>query len=329
MTKEGGTGGNVAALLVDGRKTASLNQTQLAERASVSRSRIIAAESRAALPTLELCLKLAHALGIPAVTMFRAHTRDYLGEANPLALAEIQPELSVRRSHWEEIADHHGLRMERGAIDSTVNDDGDLKLVRSYLGCVATRPRQRLVFRDRIIGERPPFFAIKGSPKGLDYSMNVSIEGEWAHHRVEFRRPWTAADGPFNLEFESTLPRAYVLDADEHNRRRAAEGLPRQRDFRSYCSTFVTYPIETLELAIAFPKSYPPRWCDPTATWGTAPPEDADYDEVHPRTCTSVRFEPGRNEARLILKRPAPGYLFGIHWQPPATWEPTETGEKK
>src|SRR4029079_16852536 len=126
-------------------------------------------------------------LGVPLAVAFRAHARDYLGGVDPQAKAELRPELVG--SSWEMVAEDQGLRIEHGIVSGEVNADGDLRLVRKFTGCFATRPRSRIVFRDRIVGERAPDFAIKGSPKGLDFSMNMSIEGEWAQHRVEFHRP--------------------------------------------------------------------------------------------------------------------------------------------
>jgi hypothetical protein len=199
-----------------------------------------------------------------------------------------------------------------------VSDNGDALLVRSYGGCFATRPRRLIAFRERIVGESPPSFAVRGSPHGLGYNMNVSIQGEWAQHLIEFHKPWTVQDGPFDLEFETTLPGAFVLDIEEYNRRRAAEGLPpRSEGFGDYC-TLVSYAFEKLELHIVFPRSYEPSWEEPTAVWGGTPIDDADYCEVHERTCMSVRMEPGLSDARLKLEKPVPGYAFGIRWKPVA-----------
>jgi hypothetical protein len=275
---------------------------------------------------MDLCVKLALALEVPLADMVRAHAQDSVYGAAPERLKEVEGQLGGGKSHWEEIADHHGLRIEHGTLFGTVSVDGDLKITRHYAGCFATRPRQRIAFRDRIIGERAPAFAVKGSPKGLGYNMNVAIEGEWVEHRVDFQRPWTEADGAFEFEFETLLPKAFVLDLEEYNRRRAAEGLTRVREHRGDFCTMVTYPFEVLELVVAFPKSYAPQWREPTAVWGGGPIDDADYTEVHKRTCLSATFTPAGNSARLLLRRPAPGYMFGIQWTPVA-WDAESEGE--
>ena len=56
MTREHDVGSAVAALILAGRQTAGLSQAQLAKIASVSRSRIIAAEGQVSVPTLDVCL---------------------------------------------------------------------------------------------------------------------------------------------------------------------------------------------------------------------------------------------------------------------------------
>jgi DNA-binding XRE family transcriptional regulator len=328
MTSGGSGGGCVRALILKGREAASLNQSQLAERAGVSRSRIIAAEAGTSLPTMELCLKLAAALRIPAGEMAAAYLRDSVHAVAPDAAAEVENALWTGSSHWEAIAEHHRLRIGLARVLNTVNESGDATLVRHFSSCLATRPRSRIVFRDRIIGERAPAFAVKGAPKGLGYSMHVSIEGEWAQHRVEFHRPWTEEDGPFELEFETVLPRAYVLDLDEYNRRRKTEGLAPKRDWMGDFRFVVTYAFEKVEMVIRFPKSYEPAWCDPTATWGTAPLDDFDYHELDRRTCRASQFRPGTNEAALLIDRPVPGFTCGIRWKPIA-WEPESRGEEK
>jgi transcriptional regulator with XRE-family HTH domain len=327
VSSERNIAGNVAALLIEGRRERGLSQAELAERAGVSRSRIIAAESRGSLATMDICLKLAEALGMSPATMVRAHVRDTLQEVNAKVLPVVEAEFLGGRSHWEEMAQQHGLRIEHGACIGQVNQRGDVQIVRRYRGCYATRPRARIVFRDRIIGERAPAFAIKGSPKGLGFNMNVSIEGEWAQHRVEFHRQWRPEDGAFDLEFETTMPAGYVLDREEYNRRRQAEGLPAKRDWRGDYRAPVSYAFERFDLQITFPAGYEPKWCDPTATWGTAPLDDADYFELHPRTCQSQTFRPSKREALLILERPVPGYTFGLQWTP-VPWDPDGAGEQ-
>jgi hypothetical protein len=261
--------------------------------------------------------------------MFHAHAKDYLRETNPGLLTELAPELSERRSHWENIADHHGLRIEHGRYVGMVNDQGDLTVTRKLSGCFATRPRQVIFFRDRIIGERPPDFAVKGSPKGLGLQMNVSIEGEWAQHRLEFPRLWMPEHGPFHFEFETFLQKAFVLDRDEHNRRRKTEGLAPLKEWRGDFRAPVSYAFEVLELTIVFPPSYRPAWGKPTATWGTAPLSDYDFDGVNDQTCRQSRFKPGTNEATLTLERPVPGFTFGIRWTPDPEWMPVGTGAER
>jgi putative transcriptional regulator len=319
MASEKGARGVVATLLFEARKKTELNQSQLAERAGISRSSIVAAESGQSLPTLELCLKVARVLGIPVAVMFRAHAQDYIGEVDPAALAELGMELWGGNAHWETIAEQHGLRIDLGRSFGVVNEDGDMKLRRQYSRCRATRPRRSIVFTNRVVGEKAPDFAVKGLPKGLGYTVHVEISGEWAVHRVEFARPWTAQDGPFDFEFETTLPRAYVVDLEEWNRRRMAEGMPARRHGHGDFRLIVHHAFEQFELGIALPPSWPLKWNEPTATWGSASIEiDEEDHRIHERTCRSVRFEAKEHEARLTLDKPVPGYTFGIQWTPVA-----------
>ena len=326
MSSQQDATGKVAMLLRERREATGLTQQELRRRAKVSRSRIAAAETGSSLPTIEVCLKLAAKLGIPAGEIVRAHVIDSVRSAMPEAVAGIEAELWGGASHWQTIAEHHGLVIGEGRIECVVAANGDATLVRSYRGCRATRTRTRVVFRDRIVGERPPSFAIKGSPRGLDFTMNVAVEGEWAQHRVEFARPWTADDNPFDFEFATHLPKAFVLDRDAYTERLKREGLPPYSVPRGDCTVHISYAFELVRLGVVFPDSYEPPYGDPTATWGTAPIQDADYTELHPRTCRSMTFTPDGSRATLSLTRPVPGYTFGIHWQPVAWADESEDG---
>ena len=314
MAREKNRGGRVAGLVVDGRERLGLSQSQLYERSKVSRSRIIAVESGASVPTLELCLRLADALGIQPGTMFRAHTRDYMERTDPARMATLETELES--SSWEGVSRHQGLQVGRGSVDGTVDDEGDLWVMRRFAECRAVRARRRIVFRDRIVGERPPLFAVKGSPLGLGYSVNVSIQGEWAEHVVEFPRPWCFDDGPFEFELETRLPRAYVLDREEYERRRKAEGLAPQRDWVGEYLYLVCNAFEVLEMGLTLPDGYEPEWREPSATFGSGPVEDAEYRELDSTTSKESQFTASANQARLVVHRPVPGFTFGIRWEP-------------
>jgi transcriptional regulator with XRE-family HTH domain len=314
--KQRTSGGNLAALIRQEREKCGLAQTDLSVRAGVSRSRIIAAEAGTSLPTMEVCLRLARALGVAPRAMIRAFVNDSVAEAAPDTLAELGAEFLEGRSHWDTVADHHGLSIGAVEIQGRVNQDGDLAVARRLTGCVATRPRRRLVFRDRVVGEKAPSFAIKGTPRGLGYSMHVAIVGEWVLHHVEFRRPWEAADGPFNIEIDTLMPGAFVLELEQFHRRLASEGLSSPREARSDFRHPVVHAAKKLTLGISLPRSYEPPWLTPTATWGSAPIEDYDWLELDRRSCAASSFRAAKNEAELVLDRPVPGFAFGIGWTP-------------
>ena len=154
------TRGDIAAIILRGRQALGLNQSELGAKAGVSRSRISAAEAGTSLPTMEVCIKLARALEIPLAVMVRAHVRDSVRDVDSSAVSELETELWGGGSHWETIAQHHGLQIASGRITGIVDEQGNLRLIRRYEGCRATRPRERVVFRDRVVGERPPSFAV-------------------------------------------------------------------------------------------------------------------------------------------------------------------------
>lgn len=320
------SGGNLAKLLLKARETAKLNQTELAERAGVSRSRIGAAESGSSLPTMEVCLKLAGPLGVPRAEIVRALIRDLVGTADADALREIEGDLETG-SVWDVSAYRKGARVGHGVFRGTVAENGDFTIVRRYRGCVALRPLRTLTFRDRIAGHLPPAFSVKSSPKGLEYDVHQTTKSGWRLNSIEFHRPWGPGDEPFDLEFETSLPAAFVLSHVEYKNRQGIEGHLLTEPWHGYWQIGIRHPFEKLNVALRFPEGYEPKWEGTTASWDTAPLDDADSNLFDAAVARRAESLTRANGAELRLERPLLGLHYTLHWVPPDSWTPRRHGK--
>jgi transcriptional regulator with XRE-family HTH domain len=321
MTDERAPRGSVAALLSEARGAAGLNQSELAERAGVSRSRISAAEAGTSLPTMEVCLKLAGPLGIARSELVRALIRDLVRSSGAEASREIEGDLEAG-SVWETSARRKGVRIAQALFTGTVSDNGDFTVVRRFSGCVALRPLRSLTFRDRVAGHLPPSFAVRSSPEGLGCDVHQTTKSGWRLNTVEFHRPWTPEDEALELEFETSLPAAFVLSHVEYKRRQAQEAHLLTEPWHGYWQLGIRHPFERLEVVMQFPEDYAPTWEAPTASWDGAPLDDADSNLFDAPVARSATFSAKGNEARLLLERPLLGLHYTMHWDPPDSWTP-------
>ena len=117
------TSDSVGALILERRTALGLSQAQVAEAAGVHRSRIIAAEKGESTPTMGVCLKLAPHLGVSQDEIVRTLVHELVVGADPSVAESIQAELGPA-SFWLEVARRHGVQIERGLIQATVDPSG-------------------------------------------------------------------------------------------------------------------------------------------------------------------------------------------------------------
>jgi len=317
--------GYTAGIIFDKRTELGMSKLQLAERAGISRSRIIAAEADESIPTMDVCLKLAVPLAIPRAVMVRALMKDLVRSSDPAAVAGLDADLGAG-SVWENTAQRKGFRIGRGQFQGTVSDGGDFTIVRRLEECSSVRPLNCLTFRDRIAGHAPPSFAVTSSPKNVGYDVHQITKNGWRLNRVEFHRPWTPNDGPLTVEFETPLPEAFVLSHDEYKRRQGAEAHLLTEDWHGYWQFGIKSPFERLEVGLTFPTTYTPSWAPPTAAWVIAPLDDPEANMFDEPVCRSSEFTSRGNHAKLILERPLLGLHYTIHWHPLDAWTPPTSG---
>lgn len=317
---------HVATLVRATRSAAQLSQSEVADRADLSRPRLSHIESGTAHPTLETALRLGRVVGVRSEEIAVAHLKDALQDVAPADLPALEAHLAGG-ALWSMSARREGMRVERAHFLGRVDEHGDMAIERELSGCFATRELRVLRFRDRIHGDKPPSFTVTDSPSGLRFDIHVTTEEDWRVTELEFHKPWAPGDEAFTFRFVSVLPGAFVFEAKEEERRRAQQRARRLEEPRGEWRVGIRHCIEELDGSLLLPETYEPEWYAPTAGWDSASVDDSEGDYMNESICASAKFYAKRNEARLSVQRPLLGMKFGIRWRPIANWKGPGKGD--